>query len=77
MFLFSHILSLLGEGYKLDQLLRVAEDISKIQTSRRASMRGTKWEKFKKVLDNSSSWLGNRIPKNENLTPKIVAGKSA
>lgn len=69
--------SLLGEGYKLDQLLRVADEINRIRASRRANMRGTKWDRFKKVLD--SAWLGVRVaPKDQHkVTPKIFAGKSA
>lgn len=70
--------SLLGEGYKLDDLLRVADETNMIRASRRASMKGTKWERFKKVLDNSS-WFGTRIlPKDQaNVTPKIIVSKSA
>jgi len=70
--------SLLGEGYKLDQLLRAAEETDKIRASRRANMKGSKWEKFKKAIE-TSVWLGARVtPKEQDkVMPKIVVGKSA
>src|SRR6056300_1734340 len=42
---------LLGMGYKLDQLVKAAEETKKIRKSRQASMKGTTWEKFRSVFD--------------------------
>lgn len=71
--------SLLGQGYKLDQLLRVAEETNKIRASRRATMKGTKWEKFRKVLDSATSRFGPKIlpQQQDKVSPRIVAGRSA
>lgn len=42
---------LLSEGYTLEEILKNAESIKLIQEQRRASMKGTSWDRFKKAVD--------------------------
>jgi len=65
--------SLLGQGYSLEELLKAAEETKKIRASRRASMKGTNWDKFKR--------LGMRIMNKTNAqktqtAPKIYAART-
>jgi hypothetical protein len=46
---------LLSEGYSLEQLLQVAETSKLIKEQRRASMKGTSWDRFRKVVDGIKS----------------------
>lgn len=62
--------SLLGLGYKLDQIVTAAEETKKIRKSRQANMKGNTWEKFRAVFDRKEN---KNKPK---PTPKIVAAKS-
>jgi hypothetical protein len=79
-FCFLH--SLLGQGYKLEQLIDAAEETKKIRASRRANMKGS-WSKFRSLYESAtgtfrkqsttSSRKQNKGPK---PLPKIVAAKS-
>jgi hypothetical protein len=42
--------SFLGQGYRLNELIEVAEEMKKIRTQRQASLKGTKWDTFKAVF---------------------------
>ncbi|GKY92434.1 hypothetical protein MPSEU_000213900 [Mayamaea pseudoterrestris] len=42
---------LLSEGYTLEQLLKAAEATKHAQEQRRASMKGTSWDRFRKAVD--------------------------
>lgn len=66
--------SLLGMGYRLEELLIVAEEIRKIKKSRIASMRGTPWSKFKNVLGRNVRRFAPRP--SAPSEPKIVCAKS-
>ena len=44
------LFSLLGQGYKLDDLVEAAEETRKIRASRRASMKGTWNVKFRNIV---------------------------
>jgi hypothetical protein len=68
--LVTYLYSLLGLGYKLDQIISAAEETKRIRKSRQQNMKG-KWENFRKVFEVAAG-IGKL-----KVQPKIVAGKSA
>jgi Na+/H+ antiporter NhaC len=70
-FLYCIIYSLLGLGYKLDQIISAAEETKRIRKSRQQNMKG-KWDQFKKVFEVAAG-MGKLV----GAQPKIIAGKSA
>lgn len=68
--------SLLGEGYRLDELLKIAEELKKIRDSRRSNMKG-KWDKFKSVIDGAANPFRSKDSKRKIAPkPKIFASKA-
>jgi hypothetical protein len=61
--------SLLGEGYTLEELLAVSEEVSAIRESRQAAMKG-RFDSFMKVFNLNK-------PKPKPTRPRIVAAKLA
>jgi uncharacterized protein YjdB len=68
----------LGQGYRLDQIVKAAEETKKIRQQRHASMKGTTWDKFKSVFENSLAMKIIKAQKSEEeQEPKILTSKSA
>jgi hypothetical protein len=65
---------LLGLGYKLEQIVKAAEETRKIRKSRQASMKGTTLDKFRSIFDNKFGKIKISKPTPE---PKVVASKTA
>lgn len=63
-----HHFSLLGMGYKLEQIVQAAEETKKIRKNREQSMKGSTWDRFKAVFEKTNKKLL--------AEPKIVAAKS-
>jgi hypothetical protein len=53
-------------GYSLQQLVEAAEETRKIRKSRQNNMRGSTWEKFRKVFERGL----------KKAQPTIIAAKS-
>jgi len=66
---------LLGMGYKLDDIVSAAEETKKIRKSRQASMKGSSWDRFKRVFDKKNKGKEAKSVVAA-ASPKIVAAKS-
>jgi hypothetical protein len=66
--------SLLGLGYKLEQIVEAAEETRRIRKNRLASMKGSPWDKFKAVFDRTNGTVRRTIVKTPE--PHIVAAKT-
>jgi hypothetical protein len=66
--------SLLGLGYKLEQIVDAAEETRRIRKNRLASMKGSPWDKFKAVFDRTNGNIRRSIVKTPE--PHIVAAKT-
>jgi hypothetical protein len=71
----SRDLFLLKSGYRLEELLSVAEETKRIRKSRQASLKGTPWSKFKNIFDHSV-WPRPFRPRTQTSEPKTVCAKS-